>query len=354
MLQCTANTFFAHPVIPPHKVALAELSLLVSVLSVAYGWFFQDYPPNVGLALGALCIVASLAALVRTELVARSTRTSDKIMCVIYGAGALVAAMMTQVKDPLWAPTQRQALAVRPLNDLVRAWGGRVRAPPKITLAGLRWALAGAAGALASILLIPTLRFASALDLQRRVPAWASDYIPDSLWLRTRLHIQFIAPLVASMLWGSMRADVLFRVPPSHARLIQAAALILAALASLANVSLLVQRYLDTGLLAWYSLRVPVEGGLTDAGLRRELVRRKVSLTGLLAGRAAVQAVAPAVLLLGMGLVQLHNGLHPGLSREADVNGLLDVMLGFLAWWVGASTFLFGATHIWVIDTPGV
>lgn len=336
------------------QIALAELSVLVTTLSALYSWYFEEYPPVTGLALAGVCIFASLAALIHTELLARTTRLSDKGLAALYGAGAVVAALFVQQQSPLWAPTQRQERVLRDLNALLLAWGGRVRTPPEVTVMGLRWVLALASGALATLLLLPTLRFASVLALQRRVPAWATDYIPDALWPRIRLHIQFVAPLAASMLWGSMRADVLFDVPASTARLIQGSALVIAAFISLANVRLLAQRYLDTGLLAWYELRLPVEGGLQDPELRKELIRRKVALTGALVGRAAVQAAASGVILLGMGLVQLQNGMNLQLSRTADANAVLDVVLGFLAWWVGAATFLFGAVHIWGIDTPGV
>ncbi|KAL6770044.1 hypothetical protein ACKKBG_A33375 [Auxenochlorella protothecoides x Auxenochlorella symbiontica] len=333
-------------------ICLAELAGLVTALSALYAWHTDSPPPNHALAVSGLCVLGSLVSLAKTEFLARTTSTGDKIMALGYGVGGGLAAWVIQGRAPLWAPVQQQSSAAALVGPVLAALARPGATPRSLGLAGLRLTLAGASGVAGALLLLPALRFAAAFRLQRSPPAWAGGNIPTNLVKKTRLGLQFLGPLAASMLWGSLRADILFDVTPSGARLIQGAALAAVGLLGLSNTRLLMQRYLDTGLLGWHVLKHPAPGGLTHRGLRLELVRAKLALVSGLAGRAAVQAAAPAALFLGLGLAQLNSGLNPRLVPGVDANRVLDAGLGFLAWWCGAAHFLFVASHMWVFDAP--
>lgn len=417
------------------QICLAELAGLVTALSALYAWHTDSPPPNHALAVSGLCVLGSLVSLAKTEFLARTTSTGDKIMALGYGVGGGLAAWVIQGRAPLWAPVQQQSSAAALVGPVLAALARPGATPRSLGLAGLRLTLAGASGVAGALLLLPALRFAAAFRLQRSPPAWAGGNIPTNLVKKTRLGLQFLGPLAASMLWvrgraglvclqspgrpavwpsvcvvcvvegvdkvcvgcdmssvgpcpdgcspsqplflsmapwpspvqqqppspllsppnipqGSLRADILFDVTPSGARLIQGAALAAVGLLGLSNTRLLMQRYLDTGLLGWHVLKHPAPGGLTHRGLRLELVRAKLALVSGLAGRAAVQAAAPAALFLGLGLAQLNSGLNPRLVPGVDANRVLDAGLGFLAWWCGAAHFLFVASHMWVFDAP--
>jgi hypothetical protein len=92
--------------------------------------------------------------------------------------------------------------------------------------------------------------------------------------------------------------------------LVRVGALLAAAAAQLAVTPSLVQGFLDGGLVAWYerkhgSLGAGAGGGggafLLTASKVRGAVRQKLELTNHIVCKVAVQATAPAVLLLSCG-----------------------------------------------------
>lgn len=65
-----------------------------------------------------------------------------------------------------------------------------------------------------------------------------------------------------------------------------------------------------------------------------------------------MQALAPAGLFLGLGLLQLYTTLHPLLPAGGpDANGMLQSWVGFLASWAAACWALFCSLDLWLFRT---
>eukprot|EP00793_Prasinoderma_coloniale_P004045 PRCOL_00006220-RA len=226
--------------------------------------------------------------------------------------------------------------------------------------APLRMALA-MCGALACGVCVPAAaRWARAYALATQPPHWADGFVGAGAMGRTAMHAAFVVPMLAALVWVAPAArDVI--APPELApyeafadapgrlsesewelrlrlvRWVQASAALLAALARLFAARPALQGFLDSALVRWYAYR---HGG-DHSARARATVRLGLEQVNLLANKAALQFVAPAVISVGLAApLVLWELAPPRVHDDACANAAFALAmpaLSFGTMWVNLS-----------------
>lgn len=347
-----------------NMVMLGVMAVLTFALSEAsarlLSWELTTMPLVVSLGL---CACGSLAILAGSNLLSVYTSRQDKAYALVFGFLGLVLALGTLQLPPRLVGWDVQAAAAA-TGPLLAAAAKRhaahladLEAVPDLPAGILTLALAAIAAAVSTLLFAPCLRFARGYWLQHNPPAWAAELMGSGPIGLAAFNLQLLLPAVSALLWLRPLGPDLFGFDASELAFMRAGLLLAAAAVAAMNSRRLVQRFLDGALLAWHQIKH--SGGGTATGGKRvdpaalgNLVRANCQVVLLLLGRAALQALAPALLFLGLGLALLFSALHPSVADgAANANALIDGIAGFLAFWASATYFLLSAACIWLFKT---
>lgn len=322
---------------------------------VQSGFEFNPLP----LVLGAAAVLYALFSLFNVDLFGKHTSPEDRWLTLAFSAGAFGASAYVLQKKPIWAPTADLGKAAGYVATLVQeAIEAAVPASegsfsvPEVSEGQLCAALAVVSLVLALALFLPALRFVLSFKLNRDAPAWFPEYAVPTSNSTALLTVQFVGPLVASMLWGRLRPNMVLSMHIEEERKIFSAALLTLAVVQLSAARQVLQHYLDSALIAWYNLRNPTTAeGEQPKRLPRvvsEIVRTRIRIINGLVGRAAVEVVMPAVIYLGLGLALVWCSVHSDIASDADVTLIVDAVVGYLSWWCCTLTFLYHGAHMWL------
>jgi len=307
----------------------------------------------------------SISSLVRVDLFSQYTSASDKAYAAVFALLGFFGASATfAVSSPsafVWKPAEASQVAKLLLEDVARrtmsnATISDIKAMSSIAPSPLGvqllFSLIGAL--LAAILFAPSLRFVRAYLLQQSPPEWVQGYIDNRFILGTaRLHLHLILPVISALLWVSALFQDPLGLTDCQAAISRATFAAGSGMLMILNCKLLMARYLETALLGWYTVKHGAarrnKGGRMAAGM---LIQAKSDAVRRLMCKAAVQSMAPGVLLLCCGL-SLGGFLSAqcGDNANANLGRLVTSVAGFIIWWMGAIWFFYTALILWLFRT---
>jgi len=355
-------------------------------------------PTNLPLILALLTLASAAHTLLKTDLLSANTAGEDKVYGAAFGilcflaalgildqlapkgyfiwdvehATTLVGPMMENAARPLLQAHRNRVSSPSPSSLIVE--GGEESIEEAVAEAAahvaaqaaafmhfvspaawvLRLLIAAISGCLGALLFSPSLRFVRGFWLHQNIPEWAADQLGTSVFYSIMLHAQmFLFPLntavgiktLSTLYIGSNSNDELMRQKLAW---IQACAALITGLVALANTRVLIQKYLDTGMLAWHHVKHGKQMiSKKERGGAAGLIRIKFAIMDRLKGRAALQSLAPGLLMTVCGVALLSiayqsSSLVVGGMGGGEGGELVKEVVGFLSWWIsGVVSFLY-------------
>lgn len=264
----------------------------------------REEPPTDGITptLGFLGVVVAMRALWCAHVDVRVTPSSERRVALFFTFVAWCVSVLFTLLTPQRAIDLRlESTAVR-LNDVLverLSMNARVTA---LTV-GLVYGCVGAA--LGGLTVASTTRSVKSYNiLTSGIPDWARAYAGSSAipsWRKLVAHTALASPMLCVVIRSPAMFQDAFMLSESEVRDVQCGALVLAGLAMFASVNTLTQAHLDSGLITWYE----VKEGTRDGQLNKraaDVVTQKLDLTNHVVCKVALQAAAPALLILSCGV----------------------------------------------------
>lgn len=339
-----------------------------SLATTASGFF----PTPVVLA--TFVALTSLISLTRVDFLSTFSSGADKGYVIIFGFLGFIGAAALFALEPkgafAWNPDDGAA-AIRSLLEQV----GRKTAPGvPITEAiaaftpspaVFRMALSILATIISGLFLASALRFVRAYRLQQEPPTWAVGQLLHFTWLGSlKMNLLLALPAIASLSWtGPLFKDAI-GLTEDQAAGIRAFLAIAAGLMFLSTCKLILQRYMDTALIAWHTYKHGARRSGTERAAASEIIQLNASAVRRLVGKAAVQVVAPGVFYLCAGLALGTLWMHPAASVSGggggdeahsatlrDTQRLVSCVAGFCIWWAGINWVVYCGIALWLYRT---
>lgn len=372
------------------------VSSLLTHLQLLGGGDGQQQPTNLPLILALLTLASAAHTLLKTDLLSANTAGEDKvygaafaILCFLAALGILdqLAPKGYFIWDVEHATTLVGPLMENAARPLLQAHSNRVSSSPLSSVKGeesieeavaeaaahvaaqaavfmhfvspaawvLRLMLAAISGCLGALLFSPSLRFVRGFWLHQNIPEWAADQLETSVLHSITLHAQmFLFPLntalgiktLSSLFIGNATSeDDDDELMTQKLAWMQGCAALVTGLVALANTRVLIQKYLDTGMLAWHHVK---HGKQMKSKKERDgaagLIRIKFAIMDRLKGRAVLQSMAPGLLMTvcGVALLSIAYQSTSSLAGGGEGGELVKEVVGFLSWWIsGVVSFLY-------------
>ena len=335
--------------------------------------------------LPMLCLVAIMSAaraLVKVEMDSLTPAVERQLAAAVGVLGFIVSLFFlllvpTSVMDfemertsrefapALIRAIRRRVKGFEAAEDLSRAGGTLVVSELQIMIG-----LSIFAGVLAGAMFAPSVRVVRCYSTCVKPPAWGRDFVGVSTWAKPFLHAATALPLLAAVSWAKPLVQEPLGLTDEAFVLARVGALLVVAATQLAATPSLVQGFLDGALVVWYELKnggqtlvgSPSAGGptsekkgfvagasvMTEARVRAAM-RQKMEITNHIVCKVAVQAAAPAVLLLSCGCL-----LGCKRTDDAAASGASDSIVGILpavVWRTVASYLGWWSCTAWAIMT---
>ena len=321
-------------------------------------------PTPILFALGVA--IVALVDLSRIEIfAARGCGPEEKGRALLSGlAGFVAAATLFALEPPrtafAWDPeagNQAMSSVIRhvalkaapegmPIEDAVRAL-----TPPPVFL---RTLLCAIASCISSQLLGPSVRFVRAFRLQQEHPEWAGGLVVPSTVGTMKMNLVLLLPGISALSW----IDPLFKIPLGlaeyHAVAVRSCLAVVTGLLFLLTTRLVVQRYLDSALVAWHTYKHGARRTPSERAAAAQIIQTNALIVGQLVVKSAIQIIAPGVFFLACGLVFATLIGHPVLQSSEpaqDVLALLSCVVGFSLWWAGLMWIVFCSGALWLFRT---
>jgi hypothetical protein len=305
--------------------------------------------------VGTLAVLAGLAALAKAEAdtvaaLRRGVRAPLAAGCAF--GGGMTAALMAR---PAWAPDIGLAAGAADASAAIAAvFPELTGAVPPAVLVGV----VGAGAAAAAVLLPPAAaRAVRSGELACRPPAWGAELLQAGPLQRLAIGAALAAPLLTVLLWCPPTAAVWgLRAGSDAAALAQAGSLVLEGVLLACAARPLVGGHLGAALSVWYTRKHGLTGPAferpaaaaaaaaaaavaappttaprqqqTEAARAGEIARLASRVVLYFAGKAALQAAAPAAILAGCGVAALHGTLAPPGTPGAALARALGLGVG--------------------------
>jgi hypothetical protein len=347
----------------------ATASAFSSFASSASGFL----PTPVVLASGVA--IVALVSLARVDFLSIYSSSADKGYVVIFGVLGFIASAALFALEPkgafAWNPDDGSAAIGALLEQIGRTNAPNVPIGDAIAAltpppAMLRGALSFLATIISGLFLASALRFVRAYRLQQEPPSWTIGQLQQLTWLGSfKLNLLLALPAVASLSWtGPLFKDAL-GLTEDQAAGFRALLAILTGIMFLSTCKLVLQRYMDTALIAWHTYKHGARRSSTERAAASEIIQLNASAVRRLVGKAAVQVVAPGVFYLCAGLALGTLWMHPAAagggdgvdsSRDSagvlrDTQRLVSCIAGFCIWWAGIVWVLYCGVALWLFRT---
>lgn len=208
------------------------------------------------------------------------------------------------------------------------------------------------AGPLSGLLLASAMRFVRAHRLQQDPPEWAVAQMKPTWLESTRMNIALVMPAVAALTWTGPLFKEALGLNDVQAAGAQAGAALLTGIFFLSSCRVVLQRYLDTALLAWHTFKHGARRN--ERSSVAEIIQLNATAVRRLVVKAAVQALAPGVLYLAFGLALGGLWAHPaGQNSDVgkDIGRIVSCFIGFATWWSGVTWIVYCSGAIWLFRT---
>ena len=123
----------------------------------------------------------------------------------------------------------------------------------------------------------------------------------------------------------------------------------------LSTCRLVLQRYMDTALIAWHTYKHGARRSSTERAKAADIIQLHAHAVRELVGKAAVQVVAPGVFYLCAGLALATLWVHPAGSSGGEVleytQRVVSCVAGFCIWWAGINWVVYCGVALWLYRT---
>lgn len=323
--------------------------LLVTSVAMAF-WAAQRVITSVAtpVAIALTVAIIALAALSRVDIMSQNVSKQDKIYAAVFGClGAICIAIILTWLEPqktfYWGD---EPIIGGHAENFMRSFigfeneifGVKVASVAHVALKAVMCLLAAA---LTALMFSPTLRFARAYSLPSSAPEGLAQFISSSPFKSVMLRLHLIMPCVAALLWVR---PLSFGLDEHLLAGLQAGTACLAGVIILVNQSTILQRYLDTTVVMWYTLKEASKGGKLDASTLM-LTAAKAEAVQRLLCKVAVQVTSLGLIFLACGL-----GLLALTTRPRDA-AVAESLLGFVVWYSGTLWLVYNVVFMWLIRT---
>lgn len=167
------------------------------------------------------------------------------------------------------------------------------------------------------------------------------------------MQLLLLLPALTALTWARSLFDQPLGLGPSAGAAVRAGAATATGLAFFAATQPILQRYLDSAMITWYSVK---HGAIkrSDRPAAAEAVIISAQIVQRWAVKAAVQTVAPGVFFLGCGLSLGTLVAHPAAAASpvaADTLRLINCLVGFAVWWGSIVWLVYCAGALWLYRT---
>lgn len=315
----------------------------------------------------------ALTSLARVDFLSIYSRGAEKGYVLIFGFLGLIGAAALFALEPkgafAWNPDDGAAAIGSILEQVGRKTVPGVPITEAITAltpppAVVRGALSFLAAIISGLFLASALRFVRAYRLQQEPPTWAVGQLQHLTWFESlKLNVVLALPAASSISWTGPLFKDAFGLTEDQAAGIRALLAIATGLMFLSTCKLILQRYMDTALIAWHTYKHGARRSSTERAAASEIIQLNASAVRRLVGKAAVQVVAPGVFYLCAGLALGTLWMHPaatgsGGGDEAtssvalkDTQRLVSCVAGFCIWWAGINWVVYCGVALWLYRT---
>jgi hypothetical protein len=323
-------------------------------------------PTPVVVAIGVA--IMALSSLARVDFLSAYSSGADKGYVIIFGLLGFVAAAAVFALEPKgafsWNPDDGAAAIGSLLEHISRKSAPGVpiaeaiaalTPPPTV----LRASLSLLATIISGLFLASSLRFVRAYRLQQEPPSWAVGQLQQLTWVGSlKLNLLLALPAVSSLSWtGPLFKDAL-GLTEHQAAGIRALLALLTGIMFLSSCKLILQRYMDTALIAWHTYKHGARRSTSERSTVAEIIQLHARAVTQLVGKAAVQIVAIGVFYLCTGIVLGTLWIHPaagGSGDEAavlrDTQRVVSCVAGFCIWWAGINWVVYCSVSLWLFRT---
>jgi hypothetical protein len=355
ILTCIAYPAVAHLFIQNNK----NTATASSFAAAASG--FLPTP----IVLASAVIFVALTALARVDFLSKYSSAADKGYVIIFGILGFIATAALFALEPKgafsWNPDDAATALGSLLEHISRKTAPNLPLSEAITVltpppAVVRGTLSFLAMIISGLFLASSLRFVRAYRLQQEPPAWAVDQLQQLNWFASfKLNLLLALPAVSSLSWtGPLFKDAL-GLTEHQAAGIRALLAIATGLVFLSTCRLVLQRYMDTALIAWHTYKHGARRSSTERAKAADIIQLHAHAVRELVGKAAVQVVAPGVFYLCAGLALATLWVHPAGSSGGEVleytQRVVSCVAGFCIWWAGINWVVYCGVALWLYRT---
>jgi len=345
-----------------YALQLAVFTAIAYPLLHTYaGSSFHSTPLAMAAAVAGLC----LSSLASVDLFSKLVSPVDRGYAVIFACGGFMVSAFLFGLDPVglfvWDPHNAMEAAKGLIETLLRRTMLDA-SPEEIAAAAftpsplaLQLLYSIFAAVLTALLFAPALRFVRAYTLQQRPPVWAEEeFIKPHAVATARLHLHLVLPLLCAVTWVRPLFCDPLGLPERTAFVARAAAAIVTGIIMISNCRILAARYLDTALVAWWTLKHGAKRSSTNRANTGVIIQAKCEVVRRLMCKAAVQGIAPGAFILCCGLALaafLPEDFTEAGTTAGNLSSLVTSVAGFLIWWTGCVWFLLCSGILWLFRT---
>lgn len=348
---------------------LTYSAILMVLVFLAYSAAASIVPfGTTSLLLSASVFLMSLVSLLVVSFLSSLTSSEDKIYCILYSSLSFIACIAYFGLEPegvfLWSPEGAATAAASMVRRAVQhalvtskvdvddSFFDTIQAP--LSLLGVIFAVLAAF--ITAVLHGAALRFSRAFHAHTCPPGWVEPYMARSWMDSTRIRLQMIAPMVLVPLYMTMPMKEILGFNDASCSLVQAASLIFTGCLFILNSRILVSRYLETALIAWYTVKHSQYRTKAERVAAQSVVKAKADVVRYTACKTAIQALAPGVLYLSCGLLTLGSYMYTmtsvGIPEIAKLSSaFVGNAVGFVVSFVGVMWFVVCGFSIWLFRT---
>lgn len=348
---------------------LTYSAILMVLVFVAYSAAASIVPfGTTSLLLSASVFLMSLVSLLVVSFLSSLTSSEDKIYAIFYSSLSFIACIAYFGLEPeglfLWSPEGAATAAANMVQRAVQhalvaanvdvddSFLDTIQAP--LSLLGVIFAVLAAF--ITAVLHSAALRFARAFHAHTCPPTWVTPYMTRSWMDSTRIRVQMIAPMMLVPLYMTMLMKEILGLDDTTCSLVQAASLIVTGILFILNTRILVSRYLETALIAWYTVKHSQYRTKPERAAAQSVVKAKADVVRYTACKTAIQALAPGVLYLSCGLLTLGSYMYTksstGIPEIAQLaSTFVGNAVGFVVSFVGVLWFIVCGFSIWLFRT---
>lgn len=348
---------------------LTYSAILMVLVFLAYSAAASIVPfGTTSLLLSASVFLMSLVSLLVVSFLSSLTSSEEKIYCILYSSLSFIACIAYFGLEPegvfLWSPEGAATAAASMVRRAVQhalvtskvdvddSFFDTIQAP--LSLLGVIFAVLAAF--ITAVLHGAALRFSRAFHAHTCPPGWVEPYMARSWMDSTRIRLQMIAPMVLVPLYMTMPMKEILGLDDASCSLVQAASLIFTGCLFILNSRILVSRYLETALIAWYTVKHSQYRTKAERVAAQSVVKAKADVVRYTACKTAIQALAPGVLYLSCGLLTLGSYMYTmtsaGIPEIAQLSSaFVGNAVGFVVSFVGMLWFVVCGFSIWLFRT---